>query len=171
MNPIVAGASLKALEKIDLNKVITYTFGFILLVAAVVVVRKKLKQSKNEKAADAYLSSLKSEINTRNLSYSHPSWYEAQSISLAAALDASFGNNGGWKGCDQKGVYAIIGQLMTKDDAMQLEETFATRELNASWLKKKKPMTLRQAIQELMTTKEHEKVNEILKENGIEYSY
>lgn len=159
------------MEDIDLNKVIRYTLGFILVVAVVIAIRKKLKRTKNEAAADAYLSNLKSTVKTKNLSYTYPSWYEAQAISLAAALDASFGNNGGWMGCDQQGVYAIIELLKTKDDAMQLEESFGTRELNASWLKKKKPMTLRQAVQELMTTKEHKKVNEILTRNGVDYTY
>ena len=91
-------------------------------------------------------------------------------MTLANALDASFGNNGGWMGCDQKTVYEVMKQLKTKDDVVQLEKSFGTRELNASWLKKKKPMLLREAIQNLMTTKEHKKVNEILKENGIDYS-
>lgn len=171
MSTIVASAGIKAAEKINWNRMLAVTGVIVLVIALAVIVKKYIKKSKNEAAADAYLQGLKGDISSSELSYSYPSWYEAQSISLAAALDASFGNNGGLFGCDQKAVYAIVEQLKTKADAMQLEESFGTRELNASWIKKKKPMTLREAMQNLMTTKEHKKVNEILKENGIDYSY
>lgn len=162
---------LKTAEKINWNRVMTVAAGLIVLVAVVIIIRKHKKKSATEAANDSYLKILTGNINISNLSYDYPSWYESKAISLASALDASFGNNGGLAGCDQKSVYEIIEQLRTKDDAKQLELSFGTRELNASWLKKKKPMTLPQAIQELMTSKEHKKVNEILKENGIDYSF
>jgi|GEM_PF-6945656 len=167
MNPLV----FKAVEKINWNKVMTVAAGLIVLIAVAIIIKKHRKKSKTEAANEAYLKILTGNINISNLSYDYPSWYESKAISLASALDASFGNNGGLLGCDQKSVYEIMKQLKTSDDAEQLELSFGTRELNASWLKKKKAMTLPQAIQELMTTKEHKKVNEILKEKGIEYSF
>lgn len=167
MNPLV----FKAVEKINWNKVMTVAAGLIVLIAVAIIIKKHRKKSKTEAANEAYLKILTGNINISNLSYDYPSWYESKAISLASALDASFGNNGGLLGCDQKSVYEIMEQLKTSDDAEQLELSFGTRELNASWLKKKKAMTLPQAIQELMTTKEHKKVNEILKEKGIEYSF
>ena len=108
-------------------------------------------------------------MNSSKLTH-NSSWYDGNAVTLAKALDASFGNNGGLLGCDQDTVYDIMREMKTKDDVIQLETAFGTRELNASWLKKKKPMLLKEAIQDLMTTKEHRKVNEILKENGIDYS-
>lgn len=167
MNPLV----FKAVEKINWNKLIAAVAGLVVLIVIIIIIRKLKKKSAAEAANDAYLKLLTGNIATNNLSYDYPAWYEARAISLASALDASFGNNGGLAGCDQKSVYEIMEQLRTKDDAMQLELSFGTRELNSSWLKKKKAMTLLQAIQELMTTREHKKVNEILKENGIEYSF
>lgn len=159
------------IKKIDMGKMMTAAFGFIILIAVVIIIRKNRKKSKAEADNDAYLKMLSGNVSISNLTHDYPSWYESKAISLASALDASFGNNGGLAGCDQKSVYAIMEQLQTKDDAKQLEFSFGTRELNSSWLKRKKAMTLPQAIQELMTTKEHEKVNEILKENGIDYSF
>jgi len=167
MNPLV----FKAVEKINWNKVMAAAAGLIVIIAVAIIIKKHRKKSKTEAANEAYLKTLTGNINISNLSYDYPSWYESKAISLASALDASFGNNGGLFGCDQKSVYEIMKQLKTSDDAEQLELSFGTRELNASWLKKKKAMTLPQAIQELMTTKEHKKVNEILKEKGIEYSF
>ena len=167
MNPLL----ITAAAKINWNKVITVTTSVMILLVIVIIIRRYIKKTKAEAVNEAYIQVLTGDINTGNLTYSYPSWYEGRAISLATALDASFGNNGGLMGCDQQSVYEIMKQLKTKDDAMQLESSFGTRELNSSWLKKKKAMTLPQAIQELMTTREHKKVNEILSENGIDYSF
>ena len=157
--------------KIDINKLIAPAIGLAVLVVVVLIIKKNKKKSKTEAANEAYIKMVTGNINVSNLSKPYPAWYESKAISLAAALDASFGNNGGLAGCDQDSVYVIMEQLENKDDAMQLESSFGERELNASWLKRKKPMTLPQAIQNLMTTKEHKKVNKILADHGIDYSF
>lgn len=169
MNPLVAVAGTKALEKIDFNKIFAAMGGLLLVIVIVITIKKYQKKYKSEGQQSSYLDSVSREIDTYNLSYGQ-TWYDGKAVTLANALDASFGNNGGWLGCDQKTVYEIMKELKTKDDVVQLEKSFGTRELNASWLKKKKPMLLREAIQNLMTTSEHKKVNNILKENGIDYS-
>ena len=169
MNPLLAFAGTKALDKIDFNKVFAAIGGLLLVIVIVVVIKKYQKKYKSESQQNAYLDSVSSDIMTSNLSYGN-SWYDAKAVTLANALDASFGNNGGLLGCDQQTVYEVMKEMKTRDDVIKLEESFGTRELNASWLKKKKPMLLREAVQNLMTTKEHKKVNEILKENGIDYS-
>lgn len=169
MNPLLAASGMKALEKIDFNKVLAAIGGLLLVIVIVITIKKYKKKYKSESQQSSYLDSVSREIDTSNLSYGL-TWYDGKTVTLANALDASFGNNGGWLGCDQKTVYEIMKELKTKDDVVQLEKSFGTRELNASWLKKKKPMLLREAIQNLMTTKEHKKVNKILKENGIDYS-
>ncbi len=169
MNPLLAATGMKALDKIDFNKVLAAIGGLLLVIVIVITIKKYQKKYKSESQQNSYLDSVSREVVTSNLSYGL-SWYDGKAVTLANALDASFGNNGGWMGCDQKTVYEVMKQLKTKDDVVQLEKSFGTRELNASWLKKKKPMLLREAIQNLMTTKEHKKVNEILKENGIDYS-
>jgi hypothetical protein len=169
MNPLLAGAGMKALEKIDFNKIFTFIGGMILLIVIAIAIKKYKNKHKTESQQDSYLDSVGREMNSSNLTY-NSSWYDGKAVTLAKALDASFGNNGGLLGCDQDTVYDIMREMKTKDDVIQLETAFGTRELNASWLKKKKPMLLKEAIQDLMTTKEHRKVNEILKENGIDYS-
>ena len=169
MNPLVATAGIKAVEKIDFNKIFTAIGGLILVVVIIIAIKKYRQKHKTESQQKSYIDSIGKELNSSNLSYSK-SWYDGKAVTLAKALDASFGNNGGLLGCDQDTVYDIMKEMKTKDDVIQLETAFGTRELNASWLKKKKAMTLREAIQDLMTTKEHRKVNEILKENGIDYS-
>lgn len=169
MNPIIATAGIKAFEKIDFNKLFAVIGGILLIIIAVIVIKKYRKKYKTESQQNAYINSVIGDIMPSNLSYSS-SWYDAKAVTLANALDASFGNNGGFLGCDQKTVYEVMKEMKTKDDVKKLEMAFGTRELNASWLKKKKPMLLREAIQNLMTTKEHKKVNEILAENGIDYS-
>jgi hypothetical protein len=166
MNALIG---MKVLEKIDFNKIITAIGGLLLLVVIVVVIKKYQKKHKTEGQQNAYLDSVSGDIRTSNLSYGN-SWYDAKAVTLANALDASFGNNGGLLGCDQQTVYEVMKEMKTKDDVIKLEKSFGTRELNASWLKKKKPMLLREAIQNLMTTSEHKKVNKILKENGIDYT-
>ena len=157
--------------KIDINKLIMPAIGLVVLVVVVLIIKKSKKKSKEEAVNEAYIKMVSGNVNVNNLSKPYPAWYESKAISLAAALDASFGNNGGLAGCDQKSVYAIMEQLENKDDAMQLEISFGTRELNSSFLKRKKEMTLPQAVQELMGTREHKKVNDILKEKGIDYSF
>lgn len=169
MNPLLAVAGTKALDKIDFNKVFAAIGGLLLIILLVIVIKKYRKKHKSESQQNAYLDSVGKDVNSGNLRYSI-SWYEGKAVTLAKALDASLGSNGGFLGCDQKTVYEVMRELKTKDDVIQLEKSFGTRELNASWLKKKKPMLLREAIQNLMTTSEHKKVNEILKENGIDYS-
>jgi positive regulator of sigma E activity len=169
MNPLLAVAGAKALDKIDFNKVFAAIGGLLLIILLVIVIKKYRKKHKSESQQDAYLDSIGKDINSGNLSYSI-SWYEGKAVTLAKALDASFGSNGGLMGCDQQSVYEVMKELKTKDDVKQMEVSFGTRELNASWLKKKKPMLLKEAIQDLMTSKEHKKVNEILEDNGIDYS-
>lgn len=169
MNPLLAIAGTKALDKIDFNKILAAIGGLLLIIIVVIVIKKYQKKYKSESQQEYYLDGVGREINTLNLS-KNLTWYDGKAVTLANALDASFGNNGGWLGCDQQTVYEVVGELQTKDDVIQLEKSFGTRELNASWLKKKKPMLLREAIQNLMTTSEHKKVNKILKENGIDYS-
>ena len=169
MNPLLAATGMKALEKIDFNKVLTAIGGLLLLIVIVITIKKYQKKYKSESQQNSYLDSVSREIVTSNLSYGM-SWYDGKAVTLANALDASFGNNGGWLGCDQKTVYEVMKEMKTRDDVIKLEEAFGTRELNASFLKKKKPMLLREAIQNLMTTSEHKKVNKILKDNGIDYS-
>ena len=166
MNALIG---MKVLEKIDFNKIITAIGGLLLIIVIVVVIKKYQKKYKTEGQQNAYLDSVSNDIMTSNLSYGN-SWYDAKAVTLANALDASFGNNGGWLGCDQQTVYEVMKEMKTRDDVIKLEEAFGTRELNASWLKKKKPMLLREAIQNLMTTSEHKKVNSILKDNKIDYS-
>lgn len=166
MNALIG---MKVLDKIDFNKIFAAIGGLILIIAVVVVIKKYQKKHKTEGQQNAYLDSVSGDIRTSNLSYGN-SWYDAKAVTLANALDASFGNNGGLLGCDQQTVYEVMKEMKTKDDVIKLEKSFGTRELNASWLKKKKPMLLREAIQNLMTTSEHKKVNKILKENGIDYS-
>lgn len=169
MNPLVVGASVKALNKIDFNKIITAVGGLLLIIAVVVIIKRYQNKYKSESQQNTYLDSISREADASDLSYSQ-SWYEGKAVTLANALDASFGNNGGWMGCDQKTVYEIMKEMKTRGDVVQLEKSFGTRELNASWLKRKKPMLLREAVQNLMTTKEHKNVNKILKDNGIDYS-
>lgn len=166
MNALIG---MKVLEKIDFNKIITAIGGLLLIIVIVITIKKYQKKYKTEGQQNAYLDSVSNDIMTSNLSYGN-SWYDAKAVTLANALDASFGNNGGWLGCDQQTVYEVMKEMKTRDDVIKLEEAFGTRELNASWLKKKKPMLLREAVQNLMTTSEHKKVNKILKENGIDYS-
>ena len=166
MNTLIG---MKVLEKIDFNKVIAAIGGLLLVIVIVVVIKKYQKKYKSESQQNTYLDSVSREIMTSNLSYGN-SWYDGKAVTLANALDASFGNNGGWLGCDQNTVYEVMKEMKTKDDVIKLEEAFGTRELNASWLKKKKPMLLREAVQNLMTAREHKTVNKILKENGIDYS-
>ena len=160
---------MKALEKIDFNKVLAAIGGLLLVIVIVITIKKYQKKYKSESQQSSYLDSVSRDIDVSNLRYGK-SWYDGKAVTLANALDASFGNNGGLLGCDQKTVYEVIKELKTIDDVKMLEEAFGTRELNASWLKKKKPMLLREAIQNLMTTSEHKKVNKILQENGIDYS-
>ena len=169
MNPLVAVAGTKALEKIDFNKVLAAIGGLLLVIVIVITIKKYQKKYKSESQQSSYLDSVSRDIDVSNLRYGK-SWYDGKAVTLANALDASFGNNGGLLGCDQKTVYEIMKEMKTKDDVVQLEKSFGTRELNASWLKKKKPMLLREAIQNLMTTSEHKKVNKILQENGIDYT-
>ena len=169
MNPLVAVAGTKALEKIDFNKVLAAIGGLLLVIVIVITIKKYQKKYKSESQQSSYLDSVSRDIDVSNLRYGK-SWYDGKAVTLANALDASFGNNGGIFGCDQKTVYEVIKELKTIDDVKMLEEAFGTRELNASWLKKKKPMLLREAIQNLMTTSEHKKVNKILQENGIDYT-
>lgn len=166
MNTLIG---MKVLEKIDFNKVIAAIGGLLLVIVIVVVIKKYQKKYKSESQQNTYLDSVSREIMTSNLSYGN-SWYDGKAVTLANALDASFGNNGGWLGCDQNTVYEVMKEMKTRDDVIKLEEAFGTRELNASWLKKKKPMLLREAVQNLMTAREHKTVNKILKENGIDYS-
>ena len=168
MNPLLAGAGAKALNEIDFNKVLSVIGSVILIIVVVVIIRKNTKKSKTEAQQDSYLDSVARDIIASNLSY-EKSWYDGMAITLAEALDASFGQNGGWLGCDQDRIYSIMEEMQNNDDVKLLEASFGTRELNASWLSKKKAMTLKQAVQKLMTNKEHDKVNEILKEKGITY--
>lgn len=170
MNPILIGAGAKALEKIDFNKLMAAVGGLIVLVAVIVIVKKYKKKTQKEASDDAYLNTLQAGVDSNGLT-KDIAWYEAQAISLATALDASFGSNGGWFGCDQRAVYDIMEQLKTIADVVQMEIAFGTRELNASWLKKKTAMTLREAISKLMTVGERRKVNDILADNGIDYSF
>lgn len=170
MNPVLIGASTEALKKININKIVA-TLGILLMVLISVVVIKRYKKKNSKEVSDkAFLAQVESSLSISNLSHDI-TWYEAQAISLATALDAPLGGNGGWLGCDQQSVYDIIKQLKTKDDVLQMELSFGTRELNASWIKKKKSMTLREAISQLMTTGEKKKVNKILADNGIDYSF
>lgn len=170
MNPILVGAGVKALESVDFKKVMTAIGGLLVVVAVVIIVKKYKKKTEKEASDEAFLKTLQGNIVTNDLSY-EVAWYEAQAIGLATALDAPFGSNGGFYGCDQNAVYDIMKQLKTKADAEQLELTFGRRELNASWLSKKESMTLREAILKLMTSKERRKVNKILSDKGIEYSF
>ena len=178
MNPLVA-ATLA--DKIDFNELIKLFFKrnkqmiiaatvLIVLAVLVIMIKKKIKSSSTAAKQNNYLDRLDGDIQANKLSYSL-SWYEGKAVTLARALDASFGNNGGILGCDQETVYEIMSEMKTVDDIVQLEKSFGTRELNASWLKKKKPMLLREAIQDLMITSERKKVNNILKDNGIDYSF
>lgn len=169
MNPLLAVAGTKALDKIDFNKLFAAIGGLLLVIVIVITIKKYQKKYKSESQQSSYLDSVSRDIDVSNLRYGK-SWYDGKAVTLANALDASFGNNGGLLGCDQKTVYEVIKELKTIDDVKMLEEAFGTRELNASWLKKKKPMLLREAIQNLMTTSEHKKVNKILQENGIDYT-
>lgn len=169
MNPLVATAGIKALEKIDFNKIFKAIGGIVLIIVVIIVIKRCRNKYKSESQQNSYLDNVSRDLEPSNLSYGK-SWYEGKAVTLASALDASFGNNGGWLGCDQKTVYEIMKEMKTKDDVVHLETSFGTRDLNASWLKKKKPMLLREAIQNLMTTSEHKKVNKILKDNGIDYS-
>ena len=177
MDPILAGEVLKNVDVADIAKtgikyqsrIYMFMGCILLIIIAVILIKKNRKKNKTESQQDAYIKSVSGDITLSNLSYSS-AWYEAKAVTLANALDASFGNNGGILGCDQNTVYDVMKEMKTKDDVKKLEMAFGSRELNASWLRKKKPMLLREAIQNLMTTKEHKKVNEILAENGIDYS-
>ncbi|MBR4155557.1 MAG: hypothetical protein IKU01_02480 [Bacteroidales bacterium] len=166
MNPLILASGMKALEKINFNKVFA-AVGSVLVVLMIVVVVKRYRK-KNQKEVDdtIYLKTVSSTVNKSQLTYDL-SWYDTKAIILAADLDASFGNNGGWLGCNQQGVYDTMKMMKTKSDVGQLITAFGTKELNASWLKKKTPMTLPFAITMLMTNGERRKVDSILKENGI----
>lgn len=161
MNPLIL-----ILNKIDINKVLAVTGSALLLVVVAVIVKRKISKNKKNDADEDYLKQISGTVNPANLSYDS-AWYESKAISLAADLDASFGNNGGFLGCNQKGVYETMELLKTQDDLKKLETAFGTRELNASWLKKKKPMTLVEAVKTLMTQGEIKKVNKILDKKGI----
>lgn len=166
MNPVIAAAGAEAVSKININKVLAIVGVALLVVIMVLVIRKSIKKNKKEADDEAYLDKISTSVNQNNLSYD-PMWYESKAVGLAADLDASFGNNGGWLGCNQQGVYDTMELLKTQDDLTMLEKCFGTRELNASWLKKKKPYVLVEAVKTFMTKGEIRKINKILADNGI----
>lgn len=163
MNPLLTTA---VLNKIDFNKILAIAGSVLLIVVIVVVLKRNIKKNKKEIDDEAYLNQVAISIDRSNLSYD-AAWYESKAIGLAADLDASFGINGGLFGCNQKGVYDTMELLNTQDDLKELERAFGTRELNASWLKKKKAMTLVEAVKNLMTAGEIRKVNKILDKKKI----
>lgn len=162
MNPL----SIISSNKMDFNKILTVAGGVLLLIVVVMIIKRNIKKNKKIEGDESYLKTVAGSIDHSNLSY-EKSWYESKAIGLASDLDASFGNNGGLLGCNQKGVYDTMELMKTQDDLKELERAFGTRELNASWLKKKKPMTLVEAVKTLMTTNEIKKVNKILVKKNI----
>lgn len=166
MNPAVAAAGVKALEKIDFNKVFMALGAILLTLVIIIGVRRYRKKNKSEKINEDLLESVGLNIDVSKLSYD-TSWYDAKAMILAADLDAPFGGNGGWLGCNQKGVYDLMKMMKSKDDVEMLVKAFGERELNASWLQRKKLMTLPDAISKLMTNGERREINKILNENGI----
>ena len=166
MNPALATAGAEALSKININKVLAVIGGALFVIVMFVVIKKITKKSKKEADQEAYLDKISSSIDNSNLTY--PStWYESKATGLATDLDAPFLSNGGWSGCNQDGVYDTMRLLETQDDLTKLEAAFGTRELNNTWLQKKRSYTLVEAVKSLMTKKEIKKVNQILSDKGI----
>lgn len=156
---------MKAIETLKSIKKSTYIIigvAIVVIVAAALVIRRKRKSEKNLKV-------IEEEVVQGNLSYD-----ASQYAVFADALESCLSDKGltaGLYGVNQKGVYEVFRKMKTDDDVKQLIVAFGTREFRKAYTFGKHDCTLPQALSLLMTTGEIREINEILKENNINYQF
>lgn len=167
----------KIVEKTDVKKTAMYVGAALLLVLLYFVVRKKIKEYKEDKKDEKYLNLIEETIVTSDLSYS-----EAEYHTMANALEEYFGDtglSGGMLGVNQKGVYDVMKRLKNNSDLEKLSVVFGVRKFKDisfwspmfAFAAKEKNYNLASAMAQLLTNGERHKVNDILKENGITIQY
>ena len=154
--------ALKTLGKIDSKTYILIGVAIVVIIAAALVIRRKRKSEKNLKV-------IEEEVVQDNLSYD-----ASQYSVFADGIESNLSDKGisaGLFGVNQKGIYEVFRKMKTDDDVKQLIVAFGTREFRKAYTFGKHDCTLPQALSLLMTTGEIREINEILKENNINYQF
>lgn len=157
------------LENINKKYIIYSTIAIVVLVVVVYLLAKKKKSKPDTKVYNA-------EIKVSDLSYSEAE-YTAMADQLATYLSDTSLLSGGWNGVDQDGVYSIFEKMQTESDLYKLISVFNgkcytfRKTLLWSFDIKKTVMSLTEAISYLMTASERDRINQILKDKSINFSF
>lgn len=113
-------------------------------------------------------SNYKEKVDPNALSYDKSEYDELADKLYTYLSDTS----SGLYGVNQDGVYHIIKKMKTASDVYQLIVSYGEREIRKAWhwLGGDK-LSLPEAMPKMLSSGELKKVNEILKENNIDYQF
>lgn len=157
--------AIETLKSVNGKTYMTIGLTVIVIVAAVLIIRRVRRKSESEKG----IEEVGKTIQTENLTYELP-----QYSTFADDIESNLSDKGitaGLLGVNQKGVYEVFGKMKTNDDVKQVIVAFGTRKFRKAYTFGRHDCTLSQALSLLMTTGEIRNINEILKENNITYQF
>ena len=169
MNPLLVTAGIKALEKIDVKKIVMYVGIALCLIALYLYVRKKVKEYKADKIDESIMKQYEESIVGDALSYSL-SEYTTMADSIYQNIHSPvLSINGGFLGVNQKGIYDTMKRLNNDSDYNQLVSAYGVREYKKPGrIYLKKPTDrLPGTLVAVLTRGEVKKINNILAENGL----
>lgn len=153
------------LKSIDKKTYLYIGIAIVVIVAVILIIRKVTKKSDSEKGLDE----IGKNVEKTNLSYE-----TSQYATFADSLESNLSDKGitaGLMGVNQKGVYEVFRKMQNEDDVKQLIVAFGTRQFRKAYTFGVYDCTLSQALSLLMTTGEIKEINEILKDNNINYQF
>lgn len=109
------------------------------------------------------------DIVTTELSYN-----DAQYLQFAETVYQALNDKtSGFWGVDQDKIYEVYDKMKNGSDILKLHDKFGSRAIDASWTMggKDGSYTLAAAIPVFLTKSQLRKLNSILAENGIDFSY
>lgn len=167
MNPIVLVSGMKALEKVNWKKA-TITLAAVVAIVLIARYIKKWKAGQADKELLEQRMNYNDETLDASRLYFDPTWYVNSAELLHGHLTAEFlSGGGGWGGCNQQGVYDIMGNLKSDDDFKELSRCYGIRKVRSSRLSSWQEKDLVGSMSVCMTSGEIEKVREILRKNNI----
>lgn len=157
--------------KVDLGinpKYIKIAVWILIGIVAVIVIRKIWKKVSESIDRKRLVDKMNQDIVAEELTFT-----DAQYLQFAQSVyEALNDKSSGFWGVDQKKIYEVYRQMKTPSDILKLHDAFGTREIDTAWtLGADGSYTLSAALPRLLTKGQLRKVNSILRENGVNFSY
>lgn len=158
--------------KVDLGinpKYVKAAIWIVVAIVAVIVIRKIWKSVSESIDRNKLVNKMGQDVNPEEVNYSDAQYLQWATTIKQALTDTS----SGLYGVNQDKIYEVYRNIKSPSDLLKLHLAFGSQTLNQAWTHGNNDgtYTLAEALPVFLSKGELRKVNKILLENGVNFSY